>query len=354
VNSAACVQSQIVSQGISVGAGRPTHQSDLFRERRGNHSDARVDPHHLSRRFVVVGGELLRRGRRAERDGHPLVGRPGGAPLRSSGLRLAVRCIMARAIWSGAISFGLVHVPVHLYSATESREVSFHQFERGTGQRIRYKRVGEQTDEEVPWERIVKGYEVAEGAYVILTPEELESLAPTKSRTIKIEEFVDPGEIDPIAWQQTYYVGPSSAASAEPYALLHRAMVETKKVGIGRFVLRSKEHLATVRPIGPVLSLETMYFADEIRSPEFVENLPAGVSLSDKEVQLAGQLISALSAKLDLSKFKDTHREQVLELIQKKARGERIVSEPAPVEARVVDLMSALKASLESVGKEAP
>jgi DNA end-binding protein Ku len=184
-----------------------------------------------------------------------------------------------------------------------------------------------------------------------VTAEELDRLAPAKSRTIKIEEFVDLADIDPIAWQQTYYLGPSDAvASAEPYALLHRAMVETKKVGIGRFVLRTKEHLATVRPIGRLLGLSTMYFADEIRSPESVENLPAGVSLSKKEVQMATLLVSALSAKFDSTKFMDTYREQVLDLIQKKARGERIVAEPAPVEARVIDLMSALKSSLESVG----
>jgi DNA end-binding protein Ku len=197
----------------------------------------------------------------------------------------------------------------------------------------------------------VKGYEVAEGEYVIVTAEELDGLAPAKSRTIKIEQFVDLADIDPTAWQQTYYLGPADAvASAEPYALLHRAMVETKKVGIGRFVLRTKEHLATVRPIGPLLGLSTMYFADEIRSPESVENLPAEVSISEKEVQLAAQLVSALSAKFDSTKFMDTYREQVLDLIQKKARGERIVGEPAPVEARVIDLMSALKSSLESVG----
>ncbi|MGH9321211.1 MAG: Ku protein [Vicinamibacteria bacterium] len=260
---------------------------------------------------------------------------------------------MPRAIWSGAISFGLVHVPVQLYSATESREVSFHQLEKDTGQRIRYKRVGEKTGEEVPWENIVKGYEVAEGEYVIVTPEELESLAPAKSRTIKIEEFVDLVEIDPIAWQQTYYLGPSDrAASGEPYALLHRAMVRTKKVGIGRFVLRSKEHLATVRPIGDVLGLETMYFADEIRPADTVEDLPADVSVSDRELQMAEQLISALASEWDLSKHEDTYRERVLELIERKARGERIVAEEAPEAPRVVDLMSALKASLESVSSE--
>jgi DNA end-binding protein Ku len=199
--------------------------------------------------------------------------------------------------------------------------------------------VGEETDEEVPWERIVKGYELAKGEFVIVTPEELESLAPAKSHTLRIEEFVDLADIEPIAWQQTYYLGPSDAvASAEPYALLHRAMVETKKVGIGRFVLRSKEHLATVRPIGRLLSLSTMFFADEIRPPESVENLPTGVSISEKEAQLAAQLISALSAKFNLAKFKDTYREQVLDLIQKKARGERIVAEPAPTEVRVIDL----------------
>jgi DNA end-binding protein Ku len=261
---------------------------------------------------------------------------------------------MARAIWSGAISFGLVHVPVQMYSATESREVRFHQFEKETGQRVRNRRVGQDTNEEVPWDRIVKGYEVAEGEFVIVTSEELESLAPARRHTIKIEEFVDLADIDPIAWQQTYYLSPSNAlASAEPYALLHRAMVETKKVGIGRFVLRSKEHLVTVRPIGRLLSLFTMYFADEIRSPETVENLPPDVSLSETEVQMAIQLISALSAKFDSTKFVDTYREQVLDLIQKKARGERIVSEPAPVEARVIDLMSALKSSLESARRGA-
>jgi DNA end-binding protein Ku len=256
---------------------------------------------------------------------------------------------MARAIWSGAISFGLVHVPVQIYTATESREVRFHQLEKGTGQRVRNKRVGEDTGEEVPWDRIVKGYEVGDGEFVILSSEELESLAPAKRHTIQIEEFVDLADIDPIVWQQTYYLGPADAvASAEPYALLHRAMVDTKKVGIGRFVLRSKEHLATVRPIGPLLSLSTMYFADEIRPRESVENLPTGVSLGEKEVHLATQLISALAAKFDLTKFKDTHREQVQDLIQKKARGETIVTEPAAPKARVIDLMSALKSSLQS------
>jgi DNA end-binding protein Ku len=254
---------------------------------------------------------------------------------------------MARAIWSGAIRFGLVHIPVQLYGGTESREVRFHQFEKETGQRIRYKRVGEETDEEIPWERVVKGYEVAEGEFAIVTPEELEALARAKSRTIRIEEFVDLAEIDPIVWRESYYLG-SDAPSAEPYLLLHRAMVETGKVGIGRFVLRSKEHLATVRPIGRVLCLSTMYFADEIRPPESVVNQPAGITLSDQEVEMAKQLISVLSAKLDLSKFKDTYREQVLEVLQKKVRGERIVSEPAPEEPRVIDLMSALKASFES------
>ena len=259
---------------------------------------------------------------------------------------------MARAIWSGAISFGLVHVPVRLYAATESHEASFHQLQAGTGERIRYRRVAEGSGEEVPWENIVKGYEIDKGRYVVITAEELEAIEPKKTRTIEIEEFVQLSEIDPIVWDATYYLGPEKNAGAEnPYVLLREAMEETGKVGVGRFVMRTKQHLATVRPIGEnLLALETMFYHDEIRKEREVENLPKGESLDPRELDLAKRLIEAMSAKWEPEKYRETFRERVLELVERKSRGEEIVTEKAAEAPRVLDLMKALRASLEAAG----
>jgi DNA end-binding protein Ku len=262
-----------------------------------------------------------------------------------------------RAIWSGSISFGLVNIPVRLYTAIAPHDIAFHQVQAKTGQRIRYKRVAERSGREVPYEQIVKGYELDKGKLVLVEPEELETLEPKKTRTIEIEEFVDLHDIDPIVWDQTYYVGPDgSAGASKAYEVMRRAMDEMQRVGVGRFVMRTKEYLSTIRPLGPGLVLETMFYADEIRDQSEASQLPKKTTVSSREIALAKQLIGALETKWDLSKFKDTYRDRVRDLIEKKARGEEIVVEEAPEEpGEVIDLMEALKASLGGTNhKRAP
>jgi DNA end-binding protein Ku len=186
-----------------------------------------------------------------------------------------------RAIWSGSISFGLVNIPVRLYTATVSHDIAFHQFQARTGQRIHNKRVAERSGREVPFDDIVKGYEVGKGKVVLVDPKELESLEPRRTRTIEIEQFVELKEIDPIVWEATYYVGPEGSQGAvKSYQLLRRAMEEEGKVGIGRFVMRTKEYLVTVRPFGRGLALETMFYADEIRDQEEAAGAPGKMNVA--------------------------------------------------------------------------
>jgi DNA end-binding protein Ku len=258
---------------------------------------------------------------------------------------------MPSSIWSGAVSFGLVNVPVKLISATKSQDVRFHQLEEGTGARIRLRKISEQSGEEVPNDRIVKGYEISSGQHVVVEPEEIEALAPKASKAIEIEDFVDLGQIDPVFFEQPYYLVPDKNA-AKPYRLLVDAMTELNKVAVGRFVLRSKEHLVAIRPVGGVLCLEMMRFADEVLVPEGVE--PAqepDAAPNERELTMARQLIDALSAEFEPSKYHDTFREQLRSLIEAKAQGQEIVAEPEVEEpTKVVDLMAALEASLERAG----
>jgi DNA end-binding protein Ku len=253
-----------------------------------------------------------------------------------------------RAIWTGALSFGLVNIPVRLYSATVSHDIAFHQFEEKTGQRIHNKRVAERSGREVPYQKIVKGYEVSKGKVVMIEPKELEALEPKKTRTIDLELFVDMHEIDPIYWDRTYYLGPDdSPGAAKSYELLRRAMSDTERVGVGRFVMRTKEYLATIRPLGQGLALETMFFPDEIRDQREVLGPLKKVNVSPRELEMAKQLIKSLEDKWDPHQLKDTYRDRVLDLIRKKAHGEEIVAETAPEpKGEVIDLMEALKASL--------
>jgi DNA end-binding protein Ku len=257
---------------------------------------------------------------------------------------------MPRAIWSGSISFGLVNVPVGLYSATESKDVRFHEFEGGSGRRIRHERVAEGTDKEVDYDDIVKGYEVADDKYVMLTKEELESVEPGRSRSIDVESFVSLGEIDPVYYEKSYYLAPK-AGGEKAYALLRAAMEHSERVAIGRFVMRSKQHLAAIRPSGPVLILETLFFGDEVRSPGDLD-LPKRTKPPERELRIAEQLIDALTVDFDPSSYTDTYRDRVLDLIETKAKGEEIVAErkdkPA---APVTDLMAALEASLTDIGE---
>jgi DNA end-binding protein Ku len=263
---------------------------------------------------------------------------------------------MARAIWSGAISFGLVNVPVKLYSATSPKTVRFHQLSSKTGARIRQKRVDPTTDEEVPYEDIVKGYEITPDRYVLISTEELDALDPKATRTIDIEEFVDLAEIDPIYYDHSYYLAPA-AGGAKAYRLLGDAMREAGKVGIGRVVLRSKQQLCALRPTGAVLTLSTMLFGDEVLSPDRLDELDSvgEAEATKRELTMAQQLIGSLSAEFEPSKYHDEYRERVLDLIERKAAGEEIAIQPQAEEpAAAPDLMAALEASLAAVNVDDP
>jgi DNA end-binding protein Ku len=261
---------------------------------------------------------------------------------------------MARAIWTGAISFGLVNVPVKLYSATSPKTVRFHQLSSKTGVRIRQKRVDPTTDQEVPYEEIVKGYEITPERYVVIAPEELDALDPKATKTIDIEEFVDLEEIDPIYYDHSYYLAPT-AGGAKAYRLLLEAMREENKVGIGRVVLRSKQQLSALRPTGEVLTLTTMLWGDEVLSPDRLDELEsvAEAEASERELKMAEQLIESLSGPFEPERFKDEYRERVLDLIERKAAGEEIAVQPQAEEpAAAPDLMAALEASLAAVRSE--
>jgi DNA end-binding protein Ku len=258
---------------------------------------------------------------------------------------------MARAIWSGAISFGLVNVPVKLYSATSPKSVRFHQLSRDTGARIKQKRVDPSTGEEVAYEEIVKGYEITPDRYVVIEPEELEALDPKATRTIDIEEFVEISEIDPIFYDHSYYLAPT-AGGAKAYRLLLDAMREAGKVGIGRVVIRSKQQLCALRPADDVLTLTTMLFGDEVLSPDRIDELDGldEAAATDRELKMAEQLIDSLSAEFEPTRYHDEYRERVLDLIERKAAGEEIAVQPQAEEpAAAPDLMAALEASLAAM-----
>ena len=308
---------------------------------------------------------------------------------------------MPRAIRSGSLTFGLVSVPVKLYNATAPRDVRFHQFERGTGKRIRYRRVtatapppepwtigpeelpegppAEEVPAEVtaspamagidelpagtdtegiPYEHVVKGYEVDRDRFVMVTPEELAALQPEPTRRIEIEAFVDLHEIDPVHFEKSYYVALQAGAGAEkPYALLLAALQKANRAGIARFVLRSKEYLAAIRPMADAVVLHTLFFADEVRSADEIPEIPKGMTVAERELRIATQLIELLKAEWDASEYRDTYRERVLQLIEEKAGREQVVAAPQtePRRTEAADLMAALKASVEAAkAKKAP
>ncbi|HEY1358141.1 MAG TPA: Ku protein [Thermoleophilaceae bacterium] len=255
---------------------------------------------------------------------------------------------MPRAIWSGAISFGLVNIPVKLYSAVQRKTVRFHQLDQEDKQRIQQKRVNPRTGEEVPYENLVKGYEVGPDRYVVITPEELESIQPEKTRMIDIVSFVDLDQIDPIFYDHPYFLVPDTGAD-KAYRLLLDAMEESGKVAIGRVVLRTKEYLVAIRPHGSTLTMETMLFADEVISPENIDERPSDgkAKTSAKELQMAQQLIDSLAEDFEPGQYKDEYRERVLEMIERKAEGEEIVIEaPSEEPKEVPDLMAALEQSI--------
>jgi DNA end-binding protein Ku len=295
---------------------------------------------------------------------------------------------MARAVWTGSVSFGLVSIPVRLYPATSARDPRFHLVDRETGRRVRYRRVVEEPppveekfdedadaepppveesspaaessraaapppEREVSYEETARGFDVGEGRHVVVEREELEALRPEPSRTIEIEHFVSLAGVDPVHFEKSYHLAPAEEVGEKPYALLRTAMERTGRVAVGRFVLRSREHLVLIRPTLGILGLETLYFEDEVRRPEerWIQSIHAvEEKVSGAEVQMAERLVEALAVEWDPSRYRDDYRERVLDLIGSRTPAE----EPAPVEpagASVTDLMAALKASVEAATK---
>jgi DNA end-binding protein Ku len=256
---------------------------------------------------------------------------------------------MPRSIWGGAISFGLVNVPVKLVSAVSPKDVRFHQLEAKSNARIRQKRVSAETGDEVAFEDIVKGYEIAPDQYVTITPEELETLDPKATKSIDIEDFVNLDQIDPVYYERSYYLVPD-AGGAKAYALLVQAMKESGMIAIARMVLRTKQYLVALRALDDVLVIETLYFNDEVVDPDELDGVPHDVDVSDRELKIARQLIESLATDFEPDRYRDEYRERVLDLIEKKAEGQEIVLQPQTEEpAQVVDLMAALEASLAAV-----
>jgi DNA end-binding protein Ku len=255
---------------------------------------------------------------------------------------------MARTIWKGSLSFGLVNVPVGLYPATAEKTIRFHQFEAGTADRIRYKKVNERTGDEVDTKDIVRGVDLGGGDYVLLTDEELAAAEPVKSKLIEITDFVDLTDIDPVYFRASYYLAPEGEAAEKAYALLRSVMGQAEKIAIGTLVMRNKEYPVAIRPDSEVLVLETLYFADEIRRPaEELPGLPQKVDLTTKETAMAELLVQSMESPWDPTRYADTHRAKVEALIEEKRQGHEIVAEAPARPTQVVDLMEALSASID-------
>ena len=253
-----------------------------------------------------------------------------------------------RSLWTGTISFGLVSVPVRMFSATQSKELRFHFLDKHDLQPIAYDKIRRDTGEHVDNDDIVRGFEVEKGRYVPLEDEDLDRLDIELTKTIDICDFVDLEEIDPIYFRKGYYLAPQDGAE-KPYALLVRALEETGKVAIAKVVIRNKQHLAALRPWNDVLVLETMYYADEVRQPETVDGK---VELRKPEVEMAKSLVENLSDHFDPAKYDDTYRKELLELLRAKAKGAKLPEPEEEPEGEVVDLMAALRESVERTQKK--
>ncbi len=254
---------------------------------------------------------------------------------------------MARPVWSGTISFGLVAIPVKLFHAVRKQSVSFNQLDDRTMSRIKYRKVSALDGEEVPDEHIVKGFEVSKDRYIVVDPDELEPFIPAATKTVDLEEFVDLEDIDPVYFDSAYHVAPG--ANPKPYVLLARAMEEAGKVAIGRFVMRNKQYTAAIRAEEGRLIMSTLAYADEVVDPETIDELEGldDIEVSSKEVAMAESLVDSLTAAFEPEKYRDQYREQVLDLIEIKASGEEFeVPEAAAEKPKVVDLMAALEASV--------
>ncbi len=253
---------------------------------------------------------------------------------------------MARAMWKGAINFGLVHIPISLWKATRPQDIHFRMLHEKDLEPIKQKKVCSAEDKEVSMDEIVKGYEIRKGEYVVVGPEELEALEPENSHSIDIEDFVDLDQVDPIYYETAYYLAPEKGA-AKPYSLLVAAMEESGKAAIARFVLRTKQHLVIMRPMGNAIAMSTLYYADEVVALDDIPAIPASTKPTRQELEMAVRLIGSMSTDFEPEKYEDTYREQVVEMLEKKAEGKKI-SMPKQKEqpAKVIDLVSALQASL--------
>ena len=259
---------------------------------------------------------------------------------------------MARPVWTGTISFGLVAIPVKLYHAVRRQSVSFNQLDERNMARIRYRKVNAETGEEVPDEHIVKGYEVSKGRYVVVDPDELEPFMPTATKSIDIDEFVDLVQIDPVYFDTAYHVAPNG--QPKPYVLLARAMEDSDKVAIGRFVMRNKQYTAAIRAEDARLVMSSLAYADEVVDPADIEELAGldDVTVEKKEMAMAASLVESLSDDFDPSKYHDEYRDEVMALIQAKADGQELeVPAEAAEKPNVVDIMAALEASVAAAKK---
>ncbi len=257
---------------------------------------------------------------------------------------------MPRPMWSGSISFGLVNIPVKLYNAVKKKAIHFNQLRKSDGCRIRLKKICPADGAEVTAENIVKGYEISPDQYVVVTSEELEAIQPKNARTIDIEDFVRLDQIDPLYYDSCYYLTPDKGAG-KAYSLLLTAMRNTGKVAIARVVMRNKEYLTALRPVGKALALSTMHFADEVLAADQLEELPADVpEPQTKELAMAEQLIESLSTEFDPAKYHDEYHQQVINMLEKKAEGQTTISQPEVKEGgKVIDLMAALEASISAI-----
>ncbi|WP_414938157.1 Ku protein [Amycolatopsis sp. cmx-11-51] len=255
-----------------------------------------------------------------------------------------------RPVWSGSLSLGLVTVPVRLYSAVENHTVHFRQFQRGTEDRIRYRRVNERTGKEVDLDDIVKGYELDSGEYVVVEPEELDEIAPGRSKSLDIESFVELDAIDPMFFDKTYWLAPAKEEFERPYALLLEAMRSSGRAGIAKFVMRGREYLALARSGDGVMVLNTLHFAADLRDPaEQLPDLPGKARARGKELDMAVNLIDAMSDDWRPEEYRDTYTDRVRKLIKAKKKGETITPATEPGEpTKVVDLFEALAKSVES------
>ncbi|MBB4684018.1 non-homologous end joining protein Ku [Amycolatopsis jiangsuensis] len=258
-----------------------------------------------------------------------------------------------RPVWQGALAFGLVNVPVRLYKAVEDNAVRFTQFQRGTRDRIRYRRVNERTGDEVKYEDIVRGREVGDGEYVLVEQDELDEIAPGRSRSLEVESFVDLAEVDPVYFDRTYWLAPANDDAERPYVLLFDALARRDKAAVAKFVLHGKEHLALARAGHDVLVLNTLHFSAEVRDPaRDVPHLPAQAKTKDKELDMAVRLVDSMTEPWQPEEYHDTYRERVEDLVKAKKAGQTVTPAEAPEEpTKVVDLFEALSKSVRGSRK---